>query len=99
MVLYRFFLPASACCRWPCCIACGFTAGEIRMLLISAAFGIPIQFLIQFHGLALTTVSHASLMVGSMPVLLGVAAAIFAGRASRPLRLGAHWWLPPSAPL
>src|SRR6202035_3998633 len=55
------------------------TVGETRTLLISAAFGIPIQFLIQFHGLALTTVSHASLMVGSMPVLLGVAAALFAG--------------------
>ena len=50
-------------------------------------FGIPIQFLIQFHGLALTTVSHASLMVGSMPVLLGVAAAIFAGE-----RLDAIGW-------
>ena len=36
----------------------------MRMLLISAAFGIPIQFLLQFHGLARTTVSHASLMVG-----------------------------------
>ena len=39
----------------------------------------PIQFLIQFHGLALTTVSHASLMVGAMPVLLAAAAALFAG--------------------
>jgi len=55
------------------------TWSETRLLLISALFGIPIQFLIQFHGLALTTVSHASLMVGSMPVLLGVAAALFAG--------------------
>jgi drug/metabolite transporter (DMT)-like permease len=55
------------------------TAGEMRILLISAAFGIPIQFLLQFHGLALTTVSHASLMVGSMPVLLAAAAAMFAG--------------------
>jgi drug/metabolite transporter (DMT)-like permease len=64
-----------------------FTAEEVRILLISAFFGIPVQFLIQFHGLALTTVSHASLMVGSMPVLLGVAAAIFAGE-----RLDAVGW-------
>src|SRR5580693_3495891 len=52
---------------------------EIRTLLISATFGVPVQFLLQFHGLARTTVSHASLMVGAMPVLLAVAAAIFAG--------------------
>ena len=52
---------------------------EIRLLLCTAALGIPIQFLIQFHGLARTTVSHASLMVGAMPVLLAAAAALFAG--------------------
>jgi drug/metabolite transporter (DMT)-like permease len=59
----------------------------MRLLLISAFFGIPVQFLIQFHGLAMTTVSHASLMVGSMPVLLGVSAALFAGE-----RLDAIGW-------
>jgi drug/metabolite transporter (DMT)-like permease len=64
------------------------TAVETRTLLISAAFGIPIQFLLQFHGLALTTVSHASLMVGSMPVLLAAAAALFAGE-----RLDRIGWL------
>ncbi len=37
------------------------------------------QYLVQFYGLSLTTVSHASLMVGSMPVLLGAAATLFAG--------------------
>jgi drug/metabolite transporter (DMT)-like permease len=55
------------------------TAGETRTLLLAALFGIPIQFLLQFHGLALTTVSHASLMVGAMPVLLAAAAVVFAG--------------------
>ena len=50
------------------------TAREMLILFISAAFGIPIQFLLQFHGLVLTTVSHASPMVGSMPVLLAAAA-------------------------
>ena len=51
----------------------------MRLLLISAFFGVPLQFLMQFHGLDRTTVSHASLMVGSMPVLLAAAAALFAG--------------------
>jgi drug/metabolite transporter (DMT)-like permease len=81
MVLYRFLFASLA--MLPLAIAnrkrFHLTAGETRTLLISAAFGIPIQFLLQFHGLALTTVSHASLMVGSMPVLLAAAAALFAG--------------------
>jgi drug/metabolite transporter (DMT)-like permease len=69
------------------------TAGELRLLLLSAAFGIPIQFLLQFHGLALTTVSHASLMVGAMPVLLAAAAAFFAPKGSRDERLDWIGWL------
>jgi len=54
------------------------TGEEIRVLLLCAALGVPLQFLLQFHGLARTTVSHASLMVGAMPVLLAAAAALFA---------------------
>jgi drug/metabolite transporter (DMT)-like permease len=81
MVLYRFLFASLG--MLPIVLAnrtrFHLTRGETRTLLISAAFGIPIQFLLQFHGLALTTVSHASLMVGSMPVLLAAAAALFAG--------------------
>lgn len=89
MVLYRFLFASLGIL--PVAIASRerFTAGEFRILLISAFFGIPVQFLIQFHGLALTTVSHASLMVGSMPVLLGVGAAIFAGERLDGLGWGA----------
>jgi Permeases of the drug/metabolite transporter (DMT) superfamily len=54
------------------------TPSELRVLLLAAAFGVPLQFLLQFHGLARTTVSHASLMVGAMPVMLAAAAAVFA---------------------
>jgi len=39
---------------------------------------VPLQFLIQFYALSITTVSHASLMVGTMPVILAVGAAVFA---------------------
>jgi len=56
-----------------------WTGREIGILLLSAALGIPIQFLLQFEGLARTTVSHASLMVGTMPVLLALGATLFAG--------------------
>jgi drug/metabolite transporter (DMT)-like permease len=55
------------------------TGAEVRLLLIASLLGVPIQFLLQFHGLVRTTVSHASLMVGAMPVMLAVAAAMFAG--------------------
>jgi len=81
MVLYRFLFASLG--MLPIAVAnrhrFHLTASETRTLLLSAAFGIPIQFLLQFHGLALTTVSHASLMVGAMPVLLAGAAAMFAG--------------------
>jgi drug/metabolite transporter (DMT)-like permease len=56
-----------------------WTRREIGTLLLASALGIPIQFLLQFEGLARTTVSHASLMVGTMPVLLALGATIFAG--------------------
>jgi drug/metabolite transporter (DMT)-like permease len=53
-------------------------ASEWRTLLIAAFLGVPLQFLLQFKGLSLTTVSHASLMVGTMPVILAVGATLFA---------------------
>lgn len=62
--------------------------GDAGLLLLTAFLGIPVQFLVQFHGLALTTVSHASLMVGGMPVLLAAAVAIFGHE-----RLDAFGWV------
>ena len=55
-----------------------FSRNEWLTLLVSASLGVPVQFLIQFEGLAHTTVSHASLMVGAMPVVLALGASIFA---------------------
>lgn len=79
MVLYRFLFACLGMLPVALIHRVRFTREEVWLLLIAAAFGIPIQFLLQFHGLALTTVSHASLMVGSMPVLLAASAALFAG--------------------
>jgi len=78
MVLYRFLFACLGMLPVVLINRVRLTRQEIRLLLISAAFGIPVQFLLQFHGLARTTVSHAALMVGSMPVLLAAAAALFA---------------------
>ena len=79
MVLYRFLFACVGMLPVALMSRVRFTRGELKMLLVSAAFGVPIQFLLQFHGLARTTVSHASLMVGCMPVMLAAAAAAFAG--------------------
>src|ERR1035437_1639065 len=58
MVLYRFLFASLG--MLPVVVAnrtrFHLTGGETRLLLISAAFGVPIQFLLQFHGLALSTV-------------------------------------------
>jgi drug/metabolite transporter (DMT)-like permease len=88
MVLYRFLFACVVMVPVAFTHHERFKLAEYRLLLISAFFGIPVQFLIQFHGLARTTVSHASLMVGSMPVLLGLAAVLFAGE-----RLDQIGWL------
>ncbi len=55
-----------------------FNAAEWRTLLIAAFLGVPLQFLLQFRGLSLTTVSHASLMIGTLPVILAVGATLYA---------------------
>ncbi|MDR3736234.1 MAG: EamA family transporter [Acidobacteriaceae bacterium] len=78
MVLYRFLFACIAMA--PICFRHRphFTRHEWGLLLVASFFGVPLQFLLQFRGLSLTTVSHASLMVGALPVMLAVAAAIFA---------------------
>ncbi|SFS08407.1 Threonine/homoserine efflux transporter RhtA [Granulicella pectinivorans] len=55
-----------------------FSGREWGVLAFSAFLGVPVQFLLQFEGLKLTTVSHAALMVGLMPVILALGAAIWA---------------------
>jgi drug/metabolite transporter (DMT)-like permease len=95
MVLYRFLfaslgmLPVALMHR----SSFRLTGGEARLLLTCAFLGIPVQFLLQFHGLARTTVSHASLMVGSMPVMLAVAGALLAAKGAGEERLDLLGWL------
>lgn len=88
MVLYRFFFASLGMLPVALRHRVRLTGPETRTLLLCAFLGVPLQFLMQFQGLAHTTVSHASLMVGSMPVLLAAAAALFAGE-----RLDWFGWL------
>lgn len=50
---------------------------ELGLLLLASGIGVPVQFLIQFQGLRLTTVSHASLIVSVLPVLVAAVSALF----------------------
>jgi drug/metabolite transporter (DMT)-like permease len=75
MVLYRFLFacpPLLFLLKRP-----GFSRRDWLLLLVASFLGIPVQYLLQFWGLSLTTVSHAALMVGTMPVILAVGASIF----------------------
>ena len=65
-----------------------FSAKEWGWVFVAALVGIPVLYLVQFKGLSLTTVSHASLMVGTLPILLAIAAGLFSGE-----RLHAGGWL------
>lgn len=76
MVLYRFLFacpPFFFVIRQP-----RFSRRDWTLLLLASFLGFPVQYLLQFQGLAMTTVSHAALMVGTMPVILAVGASIFA---------------------
>ena len=78
MVLYRFAFAALVLLPLLFTHRAEFNRREWGVLLIASFLGVPLQFLIQFYGLSLTTVSHASLMVGTMPVILALGAAVFA---------------------
>lgn len=66
-----------------------FRGRELWILLLASVIGIPVQFLIQFYGLALTTVSHASLIVGVLPVMLAAASAVVLHERLHGLEYGA----------
>jgi drug/metabolite transporter (DMT)-like permease len=78
MVLYRFLFALVALLPLLVTHRPRLRGREWGILLGASFLGVPLQFLLQFYGLSLTTVSHAALMVGTMPVILAVGAAIFA---------------------
>jgi drug/metabolite transporter (DMT)-like permease len=78
MVLYRFLFAMPALLPLLVTHRPGLSRREWGLLAVASFFGVPLQFLIQFYALSITTVSHAALMVGTMPVILAVGAALFA---------------------
>jgi drug/metabolite transporter (DMT)-like permease len=79
MVFYRFLFATIALAPLLLTHRPHLNRREWLLLAGTSFLGVPVQFLLQFYGLSLTTVSHASLMVGTMPVLLAAGAAVFAG--------------------
>lgn len=88
MVLYRFLFAIPVLLPFLITHRPGLSRREWGWLTLASFLGVPVQFLIQFYGLSITTVSHAALMVGTMPVMLALGATIFAGE-----RLDAIGWL------
>lgn len=86
MVLYRFLFASLG--LLPVLRRSELNRREWLLLLTASFLGIPVQYLLQFYALSLTTVSHAALMVGTMPVILAIGATIFTHE-----RLGRLGWL------
>lgn len=63
-------------------------ARDILVFALAVVVGFPVQFLVQFKGLELTTVSHASLIVGTLPVMVAITSVLFLRE-----RLGALDWV------
>src|ERR1700712_3346887 len=76
MVLYRFLFATIAVLPMAVQPSGKWTRRDWTILAVSAFFGVPLQFLVQFEGLSMTTLAHAALMIGTMPVILAAAAAV-----------------------
>jgi drug/metabolite transporter (DMT)-like permease len=87
MVFYRFLFAVLGLLPFLLKYRPNLSKSEWKWLLFAWFLGVPVQFLLQFYGLSITTVSHAALMVGTMPVLLAVGATLFAHE-----RLHAFGW-------
>lgn len=88
MVLFRFLFTCASLLPFLLWHRPQFAGREWRWVLAAAVVGVPVQYLVQCKGLSLTTVSHASLMVGTLPMLLAIAAVTFSGE-----RLHLGGWL------
>ncbi len=53
------------------------TRRDFWIFMVAIVIGFPVQFLVQFKGLELTTVSHASLIVGTLPVMVAFTSVLF----------------------
>jgi drug/metabolite transporter (DMT)-like permease len=88
MVLYRFAFACAGLLLFIFFERPHLAGSEWGRVFAASVLGVPVQYLVQFKGLSLTTVSHASLMVGTLPMLLAIAAVMSSGE-----RLHLGGWL------
>jgi len=55
---------------------------DLVLFAIAGIFYVPVQFLLQFQGLALTSLTHAALVVAMLPVFIGLASSLFTKAAA-----------------
>lgn len=88
MVLFRFAFTCAGLLPVTFFDRPRLAGSEWGWVIAASVLGVPVQYLVQYKGLSLTTVSHASLMVGTLPMLLAIAAVLFSGE-----RLHIGGWL------
>jgi drug/metabolite transporter (DMT)-like permease len=72
MMLYRFLFASLAFLPLIIRERPRFSHRDLALVFVAALIGVPLQFLMQFRGLSLTTASHAALMIGTAPVLVAI---------------------------
>ncbi len=72
MMLYRFVFASLAFLPLIIRARPRFGHRDLALVFVAALIGVPLQFLMQFQGLSLTTASHAALMIGTAPVLVAI---------------------------
>src|SRR6201995_2502723 len=63
----------------------GLRAAGPRLVLLSGAAGYGGSVILQNYGVALTSVTHAALLIGAVPVLVAVIAAVWQRAVARPV--------------
>lgn len=85
LILYRFVLASIAFLPFVLHARPRLHRREWLIVVLAAVIGVPVQFLMQFEGLARTTASHAALMIGTAPVLVAIAAYLVLRERLRPI--------------
>lgn len=86
MVTYRFVFAAVALLPLLLWRRIRVERKDFVIFILAGICYVPLQFLLQFAGLAMTSLTHAALMVALLPALIAIASTIFA-RGARP-----KWW-------
>jgi drug/metabolite transporter (DMT)-like permease len=77
VVLYRFSVAAMALLPFALRRGIRVQVRDIPHFLLAGFLTVPLTFMLQFGGLALTSAARASLIVGGLPPMLALAAALF----------------------